>query len=224
VKRSRHRTRDDRLGRFAMRATIRKGEWRRACVTCQAETTEYGLSPSERYLDTDMVVRADLSALWATSLEGCPVGAVQNHLPSRVGEANGVVGHGALGISPSEPYLNSGLLLVDIPAWREARVEERALEYVRSYPGQLHYGDQDALNAALAGRWRRLPLQWNVMTTVYWLHSWPDSPLKCEVEAREWELLHAPKVVHYVGKPKPWMPDCRHPLRGLYLHHLKASD
>ena len=102
-------------------------------------------------------------------------------------------------------------------------MEERAVEYIRRYHDQLHYGDQDALNAALAGRWRPLPPEWNVMSTIYWLHSWPDSPLKREIEAREWELLHGPKVVHYVGKKKPWMTGCTHPLRALYLHHLRAS-
>ena len=175
------------------------------------------------YLDTDMAVRTDLSELWEMPLDGCAVGAVQNHAPMTLGERGGIDAHRELGIDPLAPYFNSGLLLIDLPRWREEGIEERALEYIRTHPEDLHFPDQEALNAALVGRWKLLPPEWNVLKTIYWLTIWPDSPLKRQVGSDEWKIFNAPKIVHYCGKRKPWMPGCDHPLKDIYLHHLRES-
>ncbi|HEX2094945.1 MAG TPA: glycosyltransferase family 8 protein [Longimicrobiaceae bacterium] len=175
------------------------------------------------YLDTDIVVRTDLWELWETSTRGYTIGAVQNHLPSMIGEPQGVNSYRELGIDSSAPYFNSGLLLIDLTRWREEQVEERAMDYVRTHPDDLHFPDQEALNAVLAGRWRVLPPQWNVLPSIYALPFWPDSPLKRQAVADEWRILNGPKVVHFAGKTKPWMAGCGHPLKSFFLHHLRES-
>lgn len=175
------------------------------------------------YLDTDMIVRTDLSELWEMPLQGCTIGAVQNHVPSTVGENEGIRAHRELGIDPCAPYFNSGLLLIDLARWRQERIEERALDYIRAHPDDLYYPDQEALNAALAGRWMILPLEWNVLTTIYMLPAWPDFPFKRSVEANEWKIVNGPKIVHYCGTEKPWMAGCTHPLERIFAHHLRES-
>src|SRR4051812_31654757 len=102
------------------------------------------------YLDTDMIVRADLSELWETPLQGHAIGAVQNHVPSTVEEPEGINAYWELGIDPSAPYFNSGLMLIDLARWREEEIEERTLDHIRTRPDDLYFLDQGALNAALA--------------------------------------------------------------------------
>lgn len=175
------------------------------------------------YLDTDMIIRTDLRELWETPLQGYTIGAVQNHLPSTIGEPTAVPAHRELGIDPAAPYFNSGLLLIDLARWREERIEERSLEYIHTHPDDLYYPDQEALNAVLAGRWKVLPLEWNFLTSIYGLPVWPDSPLKRQIEADAWRIFNGPKIVHFCGREKPWMPECAHPLKSICLHHLRES-
>jgi lipopolysaccharide biosynthesis glycosyltransferase len=175
------------------------------------------------YLDTDVIVRADLTELWETPLHGCPVAAAKNHVPSTWGEHGLATFRDKAGLDPSGPYFNSGVLLIDLDVWRRERVEERSLEFAHRYAAELPYPDQDALNAVLVDRWRVLPPEWNVLSTVYVLSAWPDSELKQELLANEWTVLNGPKVVHYIGQPKPWMPASTHPLRDLFRRHLRDS-
>lgn len=68
------------------------------------------------YLDGDTLAHASISSIWSTDLQGNILGAVVEPTidPRR---------KTALGLSPSDPYVNSGVLLVDLTAWREYDVE-----------------------------------------------------------------------------------------------------
>lgn len=156
------------------------------------------------YLDADVVVRADLAPLFDTDLGGRPLGAVVDAWHGHLGRSMQLGPHlPELGAPPAAPYVNTGVLLMDLEAFRRERISEACLELVGDYP--LRYADQDAINVVLADRVKLLDPRWNQQHT---FHEMPDrwlvetSGLAGSPEALA-ELRAAPFVVHYTGR-KPW--------------------
>ena len=116
--------------------------------------------PGDRalYLDSDLVVQRDLSDLWETDLEGATVGAVRDEQIPTLGAA----GLPRAPENAQAAYFNSGVLLMDLRAWRSRSVSERVLADLRAYGDQYRMTDQDALNESLSGDWRALDPRWNV--------------------------------------------------------------
>ena len=65
----------------------------------------------------------------------------------------------------------------------------RALEFAEQAGERLILHAQDALNGALQGDWKHLPLHWNAWTIHPDLHEDSDA------------------VFHFMGAPKPWHAD-----------------
>jgi len=106
------------------------------------------------YLDCDMLIQSDLKKLFDIDLEGAPVGAVRD----ACGEENEkkLLKYHHISINN---YFNSGLLLVDVDAWKREKIGERAIEFLKKYP--FLAPDQDALNCACAGNWKVLDENFN---------------------------------------------------------------
>ena len=134
------------------------------------------------YLDTDMLVLQNLMPLMQAELNGAVIGAVDDGLAAGSPMAKG--------IPQVKRYFNAGMLLIDVPKWRECRVSERALEYLVAHP-DTPYGDQDALNAVCCGNWKAVDSRWNFQAH----HD--KSLAKMTREQR-------PAVVHFITSSKPW--------------------
>ena len=150
------------------------------------------------YLDADLLVRSDLLPLWQKPIGGNVVLAVQDSFLQRPFAGDG----GSRG-----GYFNSGVMLIDLDAWRAESIEERCFAIARTLRSRTRWRDQDILNAALAGRWGRLSPRWNRQ---FWLDLFPDwqcSPHDAD-EVRE--ALADPAIVHFCGWTKPWHPACDH--------------
>jgi lipopolysaccharide biosynthesis glycosyltransferase len=161
------------------------------------------------YLDCDLVVKDSLLPLWQTPLPDHPVAAVAEPYFNR---------HEPLGLPPGTPYFNSGVMLIDLPAWRREKVSERAIEFLEHNPGRIEAWDQDALNAVLRGNWQPLPARWNQQTSHF---APPDAPPEPDPEWQE--CRQRPAVIHYSSKFKPWHAWCTHPLRHEYYTYLKLT-
>jgi lipopolysaccharide biosynthesis glycosyltransferase len=158
------------------------------------------------HIDADVLVRADLAELWAQRCDGAPVSAVRDYLfPTFASGLPNAVS--ALGLPPSTPYFNAGVLLLDLAAWRRASLTERAIDYAREYGDTIRYADQDALNAVAAGTVHELAPRWNVQlgtasarTTLAHLRSAGDDP---SIALRA--LADRAAVIHFTAF-KPWQP------------------
>jgi lipopolysaccharide biosynthesis glycosyltransferase len=128
------------------------------------------------YLDCDTIVNTSLRPLFAIDLEGQALAAV--------GDSG---------------YFNTGVLLVDLDAWRRERVGERTLEYARQHPDQLEFPDQSALNAVLDGQFLRLDERWNV-------------------KRKKAGDFRSAWIVHFTGI-KPHMAKCSNPAKELFFEH-----
>ena len=147
------------------------------------------------YLDADILVLGQLGPLWAVDLEGTVVGAVVDvHSPTHVNRL-GLCASLRQGDSGAEVplainYFNAGVLLIDLPRWRQERISENALEYLLKHP-ETSLSDQDALNVACCGKWKELDARWN-----YYNH--PRLGYG-ETQTEQW-----PSIVHFIGRYKPW--------------------
>ena len=159
------------------------------------------------YLDADIVVLRDVSELAALPWpEGRSLYAVQDARVAVCSMPWERIPWEALGIPPAAPYFNSGLLWMNLDAWRRQGVETACQEYMRRFPDRLPFRDQSVLNPLLWNQWVPLERAWNAA---------PENTLG---RFALYPLRLARNVnVHYVGH-KPW--DKRNPFEGYYWREV----
>ncbi len=170
------------------------------------------------YLDVDLVVQRDLGALWEQPFQGALALAAQDpsspffdsrrampagwEIPATGFTPQPVLDLDARGLSPTLPYLNSGLLVLDLPAWRREKITDQLLACLRSAPeDHLIGGDQYPLNVVLADRWRPVDPRWNALAVMNERHSWRETHMDAATFER---VREDPWIVHWAGPRKPW--------------------
>lgn len=145
------------------------------------------------YLDSDTLCVGPVDALADVDLAGAVIGAVRDPYTRRFSDNGALPGiiDGRLRLDPRSPYFNSGVLLIDTAAWREAGVTEVALDYIGRHADVARYPDQDALNYALYERWHRLPKCFNYA-------------MPYRLETNMGGNLADARIIHFVGPEKPW--------------------
>jgi len=148
------------------------------------------------WLDCDLLVLSDISPLWRVALGHGAVWAVQDQRVPFVFSKGGVAGHRQLGLSGEAKYFSAGVMVIDLERWRRNDVAERSIAYLKKYKRRVHYWDQEALNAVLAGQWAELDPRWNWHPTLGSLGRFT---------AGRRPLPSDPWIVHFSGNRKPWI-------------------
>ena len=172
------------------------------------------------YLDSDIVAEESIEALWAQLFGDHIVLAVPERAVSC--PENGIAEWERLGLAAEAPYFNSGVMLIHLDRWREADISGAALRYLTNPENRFCYpGDQEALNAVLAGRWGALAPRWNATHLLY------SDTERLKMEAMLGTSLASaredPALIHFTSDRKPWMPRCGHPLQERFFHYLRRS-
>lgn len=158
------------------------------------------------YLDCDIIVTADISALWDIDMTNTACCMVEDQACEDITLHNR--------IRVFTPYYNAGVLLMNLNYWRENGISNLLLEYMRDYPERCLYPDQDAINAKLEERIKPLDYCYNVQERWYeprefWL-----------MHYNKWDMIEKakanPAIIHYTGGNKPWSLACTHPLADLF--------
>lgn len=168
------------------------------------------------WLDCDLVVCADVTPLWNLPLDGRVLLAVRDRRVPRVASRFGIAAWSELGLAADAEYFNSGVMLVDLAAWGAYGIAATATEYLARYRNRVVFWDQEALNAALAGRWRRVSGRWNHDPTIDGVTA---NDLRDDPSDVDGELA----VVHFCGRLKPWIYGPMSPQHALYFTHLDAT-
>lgn len=158
------------------------------------------------YLDVDILVLGDLRPLWETDLGGCPLGAVLDGMESHLKNDT----PGFEGVPRVTSYFNAGVLLIDLPRWRQLDISNRTLDYLRAYP-KSPYSDQDALNVACDERWKQLASHWNY-----------QDHINTKIEDLAENLK--PRIVHFVTSLKPWNVKCLNRNASLYNSYRNRTE
>lgn len=167
------------------------------------------------WLDCDMLVLADLAALWDRPFSGATTLAVQDSLVPFVSSRFGVGGYDELRIDPATPYLNAGMMVIDVDAWRRRGVSRLALGYLKRYQKRVCFWDQEALNAVLAGNWNPLEPRWNWSANL-------DRLARSSGNHRRSKSTEA-RLVHFSGNIKPWLINDGGTLDAAYFEMLDET-
>ena len=156
------------------------------------------------YLDSDMLVTEDLKNLYDEDLGNFYAGMVKD-------ESWNIDG-----------YMNAGLILFNLPKWRENRTSRRMISYLNRHmeefscnqqpfwwkKGCYLYKDQDLMNLFLKNRVKVLDQRWN----------------NEDIENEEVDLNTTKGIHHFIGGAinKPWNSQRSDP-RKLWLHYWKEA-
>jgi lipopolysaccharide biosynthesis glycosyltransferase len=145
------------------------------------------------YLDADLVIGNDVSALFRLDMGERAVAAVpagRTWHGVKDAERDKALDHFRdLGMTPPYRYFNSGVLLVDTQSWRRQDLTRRTLDFLTRKGEICQLPDEDALNGVLDGDLIELSPIWNASPGWQQLAAQPES---------------RPAIVHYAGPFKPW--------------------
>jgi lipopolysaccharide biosynthesis glycosyltransferase len=173
------------------------------------------------YLDCDLLVVRDITPLWDMPMEDNTIRAVRDFWTPAVGQPNALAYCiSEIGIDPSHPMFNAGVLLIDLDAYRQEHVEDRCVEFIGRWAKHIRSADQDALNGVLWNRWKPLDFQWNVQTG-----AWEDFKSSALLDATQKAALRDvdPAILHFSGANKPWNSGLRSPRCEQYVRSVGDS-
>ena len=147
------------------------------------------------YLDPDLVVNGPLDDLWELDLGDNWFGAA-SHVAKGLERMNAV----RLQSETPGPYINSGVLLMNLPLLRREQRIQEVLDYVREHRRTLFLPDQDVISALYGDKILRLnPYRYNMTERLFAAASLsPRGPLELS-----WVEENS-RIIHYCGRNKPW--------------------
>lgn len=164
------------------------------------------------YLDADIVVTGSISELYSTSLDGYYLAAVIDP---------GFKRHADLGMSEDSKYFNSGVMLLNLEAWRRDDIKIKVIDVVKHKPWAIQAVDQCGLNSVVNGQWKELHPQFNLQGALFDNpgHEFSDLFPGDDLLA----ALQSPVIIHFSGSLKPWSFRYKHPWRKLYWKYLRMT-
>jgi lipopolysaccharide biosynthesis glycosyltransferase len=162
------------------------------------------------WLDSDLLVLADISPLWDGGTADSTVRAVQDSVVPLVSSDMGVARYRELGLRPDAKYFNCGVILMNVRRWREQRVSDRALAYLKTHARDVTFHEQEGINAVLSDRWELLDPQWNSSVSV------GGAFRRRSIDAHV-------KIAHFSGNLKPWQHDGVNPYYALYYEYIDRT-
>lgn len=105
------------------------------------------------YIDSDTIVCGSLKELVSIDMNHYCVGMVLDELGNPYKRL--------IGFDESDPYYNSGTLLIDVHNWHENNIGESMLNHIQNVRSQYCNPDQDLLNVCLKGKIKLLPPEYN---------------------------------------------------------------
>ncbi len=153
------------------------------------------------YLDVDLIVKSSLKELFETDITNAYFAGV-----SDCEEGNNTA---RLGL---ETYCNAGVILLNLKKWRENNITKKLFDWMKQNENKIVLHDQDILNSALQDKIIKLDKTWNVQISKY------------ESSKNFVTLLPQAKIIHYVGKHKPWHSDFKQYAKNEYFKYLKLTE
>lgn len=167
------------------------------------------------YLDGDMIVIGNLEELWNTNINNYYCLAVPDLF------ADDIVTHNRIGVY-DKPYVNSGMLVMNLRKWRNEKITEKCIEFIKGYPKDNPFHDQDAINGVLGENIGLIHPKYNFITSLLF-----RDRKKLSMHKKRWHALdeaqNNPVVIHYAAPIKPWHKEFNHPIISYFLENKKKS-
>jgi lipopolysaccharide biosynthesis glycosyltransferase len=171
------------------------------------------------YLDSDLIVRRCVGEFFDLPMGDLAALGVADAGSPYVSSLYGVPYWSRYGRRADDVNFNSGVLLLNLTAWREEDITGAAVAYLTDGRHQFLV-DQEAINAVLPGRIGQVDPRWNVQTEHFQPPHQATLPLDEEQLA---ELVKDPWIVHYTTAVKAWSYECTHPFRDEWFASLDQT-
>lgn len=116
-----------------------------------------------------------------------------------------------LGLTNSDPYINSGVLLFDIPKCLDFGFAEKCLDLIEENPFQdkfFYCHDQDIINCICKGKMHFLSNRYNFLAFYISPYSVNIKYYRKKIDPEEVQKLiedsKKAKILHFASKEKPW--------------------
>ncbi len=154
------------------------------------------------YIDCDTLVNDSLKELYEMKLNDNVLGGVR--------DAFSFLNKKVFGLGRGEIFINSGVLLINLDAYRKKEIEVKITELLNKQES-IFQGDQGIINSIIRGQIKEIPLRYNVQTYLYdfsykemLMYRKPDDYFtEEEVE----EAVGNPGIVHFstcFKSNRPW--------------------
>jgi len=176
------------------------------------------------YLDCDTLVVDSLTGLLSLDLNGKAFAIAYDCLRNEYKKL--------IGLTPERPYFNSGVLVVDLKAWRVRKCTERVFEHMKNVRASYMFGDQDFFSVVLHEDAARLPVRYNFLTHYLMFRRHHDVLSVMGIPPEAWadkadfdEAIARPAVYHFLGQTlgRPWFRESRNPLRPTYVEYARKA-
>ena len=163
------------------------------------------------YLDSDIIVKDDVSKLWDIDLSNYFLAAVESPNVKR--------NYCDLNMSKNSKYFNSGVLLINLQKWRQHNITEKTIEFIAKNQDKITWWDQDSLNSVLCNKWLPLPLRWNQQSSFFEQQSYLQNKNNSDFI----DAINNPAIIHFSSLRKPWEYISRHPHKKEYFYYLSLT-
>ncbi|MGI5962173.1 MAG: glycosyltransferase family 8 protein [Lawsonibacter sp.] len=147
------------------------------------------------YLDPDLIINGSLEELWSLDL-GDNWYAAASHVAKGLERLNAI----RLQADASGPYINSGVLLMNLAALRQNQQLSPVFHYVQEHRHSLFLPDQDIISALYGDHILRLnPYRYNMTERLF----------AAAVLNPLWHMdfnwvRENSRIIHFCGRNKPW--------------------
>ncbi len=153
------------------------------------------------YLDVDLVIRSSLRELFEIDMTGKYFAGVS--------DCEEHVNASRLGL---KKYCNAGVILLNLQKWREDNITEKFFQWISENEDKIILHDQDIINCVLQDGMLKVDNVWNVQVSKY------------DTSKEFVKLLPQAKIIHYVGKHKPWHANFKQYAKDEYFKYLKLTQ
>lgn len=167
------------------------------------------------YLDGDIIVKQSILSLYNIDLSDFQLAAVSDLKPYFTPGYIETIGY-----SYKHPYINSGVLLMNLKTLRDMNILNKTKEYLGKYKELIYHEDQDILNCVCPDI-LILPPKYNSI-----IHLWNKNIVVCKKLWNDLEIKEAkenPVIIHYLGGLKPWKSEVYHPFKKEWYYYLRQS-
>ena len=174
------------------------------------------------YLDCDTLILSSLKDLWNIELKGNIIAALKDAF-SKYYRKN-------INLVNDDLMFNSGVMLIDLKAWRDNKIKEKAISFIRQRHGKVQQGDQGVLNSVLSNKTFALDPRYNLVSIFYDLDyreiKLYRSPVNFYSERIIAKAKENPVILHFTSSfysIRPWFKNSNHQCKKIWLKFYQET-
>ncbi len=174
------------------------------------------------YLDCDTLILSSLKDLWNIELKGNIIAALKDAF-SKYYRKN-------INLVNDDLMFNSGVMLIDLKAWRDNKIKEKAISFIRQRHGKVQQGDQGVLNSVLSNKTYALDPRYNLVSIFYDLNyreiKLYRSPVNFYSEKIIAKAKENPVILHFTSSfysIRPWFKNSNHQCKKIWLKFYQET-